>query len=186
MNYQWKIPKYTAVSAQVAGEHIEELEAIHGKVTPKILLDDSRPTEAVLHPLYEWDDQIAAEKYRLSQSGDIVRNLVIIRPIEITPEPRQITIARVEQEPTPEQEPTSEKETIPKQEVAPVRAFVSVRESDENAYKSVSKVVTDEDLYVQAVGDILKAIAELKTKYANLASFKEALKEALSEELDDE
>jgi len=184
MNYQWKIPKYTAVSAQVAGEHIEELEAIHGKVTPKILLDDSRPTEAVLHPLYEWDDQIAAEKYRLSQSGDIVRNLVIICPIEITPEPRRITIARVEQE------PTSEKETIPKQEVAPVRAFVSVRENDENAYKSVSKVVRDEDLYAQAVGDIFKAIAELKAKYANLASFKEAfreaLKEALSEELDDE
>lgn len=79
MVYSWKIPIYPKVSPQKAGEHIEELEKEHGEITPKILLDDSRPKDAVLHPCYEWDDATAAEKYRLYQSKQIIGNLVTVR-----------------------------------------------------------------------------------------------------------
>lgn len=78
MTYKWKTPVYSKVSAQAAGEHIEELEKQLGEVTPKILLDDSRPEGAVLHSLYEWDDTEAAEKWRLQQSKNIIGNLVIV------------------------------------------------------------------------------------------------------------
>lgn len=78
MTYKWKTPVYSKVSAQTAGEHIEELERQLGEVTPKILLDDSRPVDAVLHSLYEWDDTEAAEKWRLQQSKNIIGNLVIV------------------------------------------------------------------------------------------------------------
>ena len=78
MVYKWKTPVYSKVSAQVAGEHIEELEKEHGEVTPQILLDDSRPEDAVLHCLFEWDDTAAAEKWRIQQSKNIVGNLVAV------------------------------------------------------------------------------------------------------------
>ena len=165
MEYRWKIPKYGAVPAQAAGEHIEELEATHGKVTPKLLLDDSRPEDAVLHPLYEWDDYKAAEKYRLSQSGDIVRNLVIVRPVEMEQEERTIPVV-----------------TRKDEEVVEVRAFTSVEENGERTYKSTSIIVTDEDLWLQAVADIQAMLRSLKAKYANLQGFQAALKEALIKE----
>lgn len=74
MVYQWKIPKYK-VDAQKAGEAIE---AIPGDVTPEKVVNASRDESAVLHPLFDWNDTTAAEKYRQVQAGDIIRNLVTV------------------------------------------------------------------------------------------------------------
>lgn len=77
--FRWKIDKYP-VKAQVAGEHLKELEQENGgAISPALVLDDSRPSEAVLHPCFEWDDGKAAEKYRLGQSKELIGNLVTIR-----------------------------------------------------------------------------------------------------------
>lgn len=76
--YKWKNPIYS-VPAQDAGERIEELNKIHGEVTPQIMVDDARPESAVLHPCYEWDDSKAAEKYRCHQSKKIIGNLHVVR-----------------------------------------------------------------------------------------------------------
>lgn len=78
MVYQWRQPIYPKVSAQDAGEHIEELRNQHGEVTAQMLVDDARPEDAVLHPCYEWDDAKAANKYRLHQSKQVMSNLMII------------------------------------------------------------------------------------------------------------
>lgn len=94
MVYQWKRPLYK-VNAQTAGEHIEELCKEHGAVTAQLLLDDSRPEDAILHPCYEWDDAKAAEKYRLDQSKQIIGNLVTVVAQEIESEPEIQTIAFV-------------------------------------------------------------------------------------------
>ena len=163
MEYRWKIPKYEAVPAQAAGEHIEELEALHGKVTPRLLLDDSRPAGAVLHPLYEWDDHMAAEKYRLGQSGDIVRNLVIVRPVEVEEEARAVRV-------------------VVREEAVEVRAFTSVEEDGVRAYKSTSAVVADEELWLRAVEDIQASIRSLKEKYSGMSGFRSAWQEALAKE----
>lgn len=75
MVYSWKYP--LPVKAQEAGEFIESLEEKHGKVTPKILLDASRNEDALLHRCFEWDDTQAAEKYRETQAGLILRNITV-------------------------------------------------------------------------------------------------------------
>lgn len=74
MIYDWK--RQMPVKAQDAGEHLEKLERQHGSVTPKLIVDDARPKTALLHKCFEWDDAEAAEKYRESQAGFILRNLV--------------------------------------------------------------------------------------------------------------
>lgn len=45
----------------------------HGELTPKMVVDDARPLGAPLHDRFEWDDNIAGEKYRLSQAAQLIR-----------------------------------------------------------------------------------------------------------------
>ena len=75
MVYSWKYNQ--AVSAEIAGKRFEELEAKHGEITPRIVLDDARDENAPLHPCFEWDDNKAAEAYRLTQAGLMIRALVV-------------------------------------------------------------------------------------------------------------
>ena len=75
MVYNWKIN--LSVKAQDVGEHFEQLEKQFGKVTPKTVLESARPEGSLLHPCLEWNDEVAAEKYRENQAGHIIRNLVV-------------------------------------------------------------------------------------------------------------
>lgn len=75
MVYEWAI-KDTKLDPNIAGAVCEELEKT-GEVTPKRLLDASRPEDAPLHGEFEWDDSIAAEKYRTGQARHIITNLKI-------------------------------------------------------------------------------------------------------------
>ena len=78
MIYQLKrgarLPK--GITAQVAGDEVERLES-EGRLTPKNLVEDSRPEEAPLHRCFEWDDSVAAEKYRETQAMYIIRSIEV-------------------------------------------------------------------------------------------------------------
>lgn len=45
----------------------------HGELTPQIVVDEARPDGAPLHDRFEWNDNIAGEKYRLVQAAQIIR-----------------------------------------------------------------------------------------------------------------
>lgn len=77
MVYQWKIP-VISVSAQTAGEEFERLYKKHGCLDPEDVVEESREESAPLHCCFEWDDAVAAEKYRVNQAGDIIRALVAV------------------------------------------------------------------------------------------------------------
>lgn len=80
MSYEWRPGTRTkhTVSAEVAGEVLAEM-ANRGRLTAKALVEESRPENAPLHGEFEWDDQVAAEKYREVQGGNLIRSLVIRR-----------------------------------------------------------------------------------------------------------
>lgn len=79
MIYKFKSGTRLKVSAQAAGELCAELES-QGKLTPHEVVEASRPDDAPLHSAFEWDDEIAAEKYRETQA------CYIIRSVEVVPE----------------------------------------------------------------------------------------------------
>lgn len=66
---------YKADAQKVA----QEILAIGDDVTPEQILERARDEGTELHKCFEWDDTVAAEKYRLRQAGDVVRHLVIKR-----------------------------------------------------------------------------------------------------------
>jgi hypothetical protein len=53
-----------------------------GSITSKEVLEDAKKTTSPLHGYFEWDDSVAAEKYRISQAGYLLRSIevVITRP----------------------------------------------------------------------------------------------------------
>lgn len=59
---------------QQIGEALAEIAAASGgHLTPPATIAAARSPEHVLHRYFEWDDQIAAESYRLNQARHIIR-----------------------------------------------------------------------------------------------------------------
>ena len=76
--FYYAVPGINKVSAQVAGEIMEQLEQSERGLSPASLLDASRDENAPLHGEFEWNDAEAAEQYRLSQAGSLIRNIRIV------------------------------------------------------------------------------------------------------------
>lgn len=76
MVYEWKTASYIKADANVAGKQCEELEKTVG-LTPKNLLNANRDESAPLHNEFEWNDGIAAEKYRENQARHIIACLCV-------------------------------------------------------------------------------------------------------------
>ena len=83
MIYRWKPQASIPVDAQAAGERLERLR-IHnnGILTPRAVVDDARPPESVLHPAFEWNDAIAAERFREDQARYVLRSITVTVPSE--------------------------------------------------------------------------------------------------------
>ena len=56
---------------------LRRLKRKYGRLTPEIVLDSARSTKSPLHDMFEWDDAVAAEKYRLSQARNLILNIRI-------------------------------------------------------------------------------------------------------------
>ena len=63
--------------ADVAGKVLTQLKESKTGLTPESLVDASREETAPLHNEFEWDDNVAAEKYRREQARYIIRHLII-------------------------------------------------------------------------------------------------------------
>lgn len=53
-----------------------EIESINGAITRESVLEKARDHNSELHKCFEWDDTVAAEKYRLVQAGEVLRFIV--------------------------------------------------------------------------------------------------------------
>lgn len=79
--YTWKtnIPVSFTVDAQVAGDVCEKLER-EGRLTPNVLVEESRPVDAPLHAAFEWDDAVAGEEWRKQQARNLIGALIVVEP----------------------------------------------------------------------------------------------------------
>ena len=75
----WKAGAQFPVKAETAASTIRSLQASLGQesITAQELLDASRDEDSPLHDCFEWDDTVAAEKYRLWQARHIINSLEI-------------------------------------------------------------------------------------------------------------
>lgn len=78
--YKWKetwggfrptVPVEAAITV------FETVENTYGKLTAKNLLKYSENPKSPLHTMFEWDDSVAATRYRIEQAGKIINNVQI-------------------------------------------------------------------------------------------------------------
>lgn len=69
---------FTDDDAALLGARVSLL-AESGEVTPERIVDDARPPDSPIHPLFEWDDAVAAERYRHGQATHYLTNIYVIR-----------------------------------------------------------------------------------------------------------
>lgn len=76
--YKWKIPGLIPVDAQVAGQEMERIYNRDGILDPAVIVQESKDEHAPLHRCFEWNDTVAANKYRVNQAKEIIRSIVTV------------------------------------------------------------------------------------------------------------
>jgi hypothetical protein len=64
--------------AEVLGARITALSDA-GELSPEKVVDDARPEDSPTHNFFEWNDQVAAERYRVSQATHYMANIYVVR-----------------------------------------------------------------------------------------------------------
>ena len=81
MVYEWKEASYITIDAAAAGEFLEALKTRHnGHLSPRAVVEAARPADSPIHAHFEWDDGVAAERYRQDQAGHMLRCLIVRLP----------------------------------------------------------------------------------------------------------
>jgi hypothetical protein len=114
---------------------------IHAKagITPGDVLKDARNPESPLHDRFDWNDSQAAEKWRLTQAGSLIRQLKV-----------KVVDLKSEEERT-------------------INYVTSVVTNDgERKYVPTEKVISDTDLRGQMLGDARRDMLVFQRKYAIL------------------
>jgi hypothetical protein len=75
--YAWKRGSHVSIDPQSAGERLEQLKYLHGVLTADIVLEDAQDDDSPLHDGFEWDNTVAAERYRLEQARYLLRSVVV-------------------------------------------------------------------------------------------------------------
>ena len=54
---------------------LEDILKKHNGLTPRIVVAEARDPKHPLHERFEWDDSVAAEKYRERQASELIRSV---------------------------------------------------------------------------------------------------------------
>lgn len=120
-------------------EELRTIEAKHGILRPEDVVEFAQNKRTALHGQFEWDDSKAAHQYRLWKARYIISTSVTI----IEAEEKRFT----------------------------VRAFVSLtpdRKAEGGGYRSITSVMTDDEMKAQLFRDALGELGTFKRKYQGL------------------
>lgn len=86
-NVKWKVEGIFKADANECYREISSLE----QITPKAILDFAKDEKSELHKCFDWDNDSAAEKYRMIQAGNVIRMLYIVPKNVDTPPVRVLS-----------------------------------------------------------------------------------------------
>lgn len=134
----------------------DEIYSISDEPTKKQIVDKARNKKSAMHNLFEWNNDIAAEKYREEQAGWILRKL-------------KVTFIDSDEE--------EESEKI--QTKIPVRMFYG-NPVEKSGFVSIVKIMGDNDMYNALLDRAKQELKSFKLKYAMLKEL-EAIFEMIDE-----
>jgi hypothetical protein len=76
---KWRTPGFfKGIAPEVAAEEIDACANTDGYIDPSVVVERARPEDGMLHECFEWNDSVAAGKWREDQARSLISNLVII------------------------------------------------------------------------------------------------------------
>ena len=75
--------------AAIYGTRLSELVEKNGFITPGIVVEDARNARSPLHDFFDWDNTVAAEKWRIVQARSLIMHVSITVVSENKPTIRQ-------------------------------------------------------------------------------------------------
>jgi len=70
--FVWKSGRGFNVPADIVNDQIQRITAKEGDCSAHALVDAARPESSPIHGLFEWNDEIAGEKWRVSQARVVI------------------------------------------------------------------------------------------------------------------
>lgn len=153
--YSYKPGFNYKVSPQIVGETLDKLSKT-SEVTARSFLDVSRPEDSPTHGLFEWDDAIAAEKYRLHISGDVIRAIEVVH-VQMEEGPAEVSVIEAEEK---AEEPVYR------------RAYVNVNQSkgvQPGRFVPVHQAMSNEEMRKQVLKNALDELTAYQRKYYMLS-----------------
>lgn len=141
--FKWGEKRGYKVSADVAGQVMTELSNTVG-LTAQNLVAVSRPEDAPLHGCFEWDDSIAAEKFREHQARHMIASIEVVST-------QAVGGGSVEIE-----------------SFLPTRAFHALRTDETEGYESIGQIMSDEEKTSRLLELAKKDAQIFKMKYGHL------------------
>lgn len=136
---RWKAGARFSIPATVAYRELERIKKANGReALPCDVVNAARNKNSPLHRCFVWDDSIAAEKWREQQARIIIHSVHVVYKTSAG----------------------EEKERI---------AYIHVRKADGSAgYLTAAEVVSDADLYKQALEEAVAVLNGWRMRYAHL------------------
>jgi hypothetical protein len=155
--YVWTGGAHIKADAQSVGEELTRLQRENGeRLTPRIVVDAARPEDSPLHDAYEWDNLLAAERFREQQAGHILRCVRVVKQ-----EGDQPVLQR-----------------------AFVNVVETINDEERNGYVPMARVLSDAELYHQVIERAAKDLRGWENRYeqfAELASIGKAARERVEQ-----
>lgn len=152
------------VSAQTVGEVLEGIEARGEEITSESFLEESRPEDAPTHKIFCWDDTLAAEKWRLHESKNILNHLDV-EYVMVTQEDSVTEVDVIE---------TSEIPNVPIKSIAYVN--VNPKKFGQKAlFVPVERAMKDKEMRSQVLANALSELKSFRKKYSTLTELANVL-----------
>jgi hypothetical protein len=93
-SYSWKLKGLARkVNPSIAANELKRIQSLYGVLTPEILVTHAENPECPLHPIFEWNDNVAAYNYRLQQARILLNNIQVT--VISDGEPKKISVYEV-------------------------------------------------------------------------------------------
>ena len=76
--YKFKLKSlFKGIDPDKAVQEIERIEAVYGTISPEVIVNEAAKVDNPLHQYFQWDDEKAANNYRLQQARVLINNIEV-------------------------------------------------------------------------------------------------------------
>lgn len=129
------------------GKCYKEIQEIGDEVGPAQIVERAKDKSSELHKCFEWNNTIAAQKYRIEQARSVIRHLIVVNHDMGTDNSEPIQF----------------------------RVMMKNERTADSSYKQTIVMVKDEDEYKKLLAQAYEELRAFKKKYQCLSELSEIL-----------